>query len=126
MTNGVKLLLILAILVLVGIFGYKGYSAIEDIGYQKAKTECAENFKKYERDRDAKIAKIEEDSSILVADTQLRNDKLTRKNGELIKQLKAKPLVLVKDGKCEITEIFSDSFGKINQTTNQSRKGTVK
>ena len=107
-------------------FGYAGYSKVKDIGFQEAKALCELNFKKYEEERDAKIAEVEASSRSLVAENQKTADRLTQKMSATIKQLKNQPLVIVKENKCELTETFSGSFAKINQTVNESMKGNQK
>lgn len=124
--NYIKLAIITFILSSITGLGYVGYNKIKDKGFQEAKAICEQNFKKYEEERDAKIAKIEADSRILVNENQKKADKLTKKMSETIKQLKSQPLVIIKENKCEITETFSGSFAKINQTANQSMKDTKK
>lgn len=130
MITQIKLLILVGILVgilsiLTGL-GYITYNKVKDIGFQEASLICQENNKKYEEERDTKIAKIEEDSRKLVAQNKKNANKLTIKMQETIKQLKNAPLVIIKENKCELTETFSGSFAKINQTVNQNMKDTQK
>lgn len=126
MTSTIKLIIIAIIFAVVTGVGYTTYNHIKDIGFQEAKVICDENFKKYEEQRSKKISEIETESKDLAAQSKLREGELTKKMTLLKKQLKIKPLVLVKEGKCTLTQEFSDSFGKINQTANQSMKGNQK
>lgn len=126
MITQLRLTMIAAILISFTGFGYIGYTKIKDIGFQEATAICTLNFKKYEAEREARIAEVEATARTLVANNKRKSNKLTEQMNETIKQLKNQPLVVLKENNCELTETFSDSFSKINHTANQSMKDTKK
>ena len=102
--------------------GYNVYSRIKHIGYLEAEAKYELVLKDY---RDAVLVKLTsiEDSSKVMAESYNKNTKVLAKNISVItKDLKGKTLTIVKDGECSPSKTFSDSFGTINRTVNQSMK----
>ena len=115
---------ILRVIVLLGITfsGYLGYSHIKDIGYKEAEAKYTLVIKDYEANINKKIDSIETLSSTLVIENR-ENSNILAQDMQAIKDgIKKKPLVIVKDGECNPSTNFSDSFSKINQRANQSIK----
>lgn len=112
----------LAVVLGIALSGYLGYSHIKDIGYKEAEAKYTLIIKDYESIINKKIDSIETLSTTLVAENR-ENSTLLAQDMQAIKDgIKKKPLVIVKDGECNPSANFSDSFSKINQRANQSIK----
>lgn len=101
---------------------YSAYSRIKHIGYLEAEAKYEQVLKDY---RDVVMIKLTsiEDNSKAMAESYNKNTKVLAKNISVItKDLKGKTLTIVKDGECSPSKTFSDSFGTINRTVNQSMK----
>ena len=106
----------------IALSGYLGYSNIKDIGYKEAEAKYSLIIKDYESNINKKIDSIETLSTTLVAENR-ENSTLLAQDMQAIKDgMRKKPLVIVKDGECNPSTNFSDSFSKINQRANQSIK----
>lgn len=116
------------VLAAAGIMGslYAGYSHVKGIGYKEAETEYKLVIKNYEEQRDAKIAKIEELSGLLVNTAIANNDATKNDVKTILAAVKSKPLVVVKNGECTPSQTFSDSILTINKRINQSIKDNQK
>ncbi len=105
---------------------YAGYSHIKSIGYSEAEAVYKPVIEKYEKDVNAKIATIEANSTLLVANDAKNSAILINGIGGILKTIKGQPLTIIKNGECLPTQTFSDTFGAINKRTNEAVKGTQK
>lgn len=101
---------------------YSGYSHIKSIGYADAEAKYKPVIEKYELDLSTKLAKIEANSSLLVANDAKNATMLANGIGGILKSIKDQPLTVIKDGKCIPTKTFLEAFDAINKRTNESIK----
>lgn len=120
----IKLILagVIATAVSGGIYG--AYKHVEGIGYDKAMVLCAENTRKYEEKINGKIDKIEANATLLVTETRASNELLQTNVSAILKNTKGKTLTIIKNGECNPSQTFSDTFGNVNKRVNESMKGT--
>ncbi len=110
------------VIAIVVALSYSAYSRIKHVGYLEAEAKYEQVLKEY---RDAVLVKLDtiETNSKTLAENQNANAKTLAKNmNGITSSLKGKTLTIVKDGECSPSKTFSDSFGTINRTVNQSMK----
>lgn len=101
---------------------YLGYAKIKDIGYQEASQKYELQIEQYQEQLAKKIQAIELSSQTLVAESRDNNEQMTNNVNSIIKGLKGKNLVIVKNGECTPSKEFSDSFVTINKRVNENIK----
>ena len=100
--------------------GYSAYSRIKHVGYLEAEAKYEQVLKEYRESVLVKLDTIESNSRNL-AESQNTNAKNLAKNMSTITaNLKGKTLTIIKNGECSPSKEFSDSFGTINRTVNES------
>lgn len=102
---------------------YGGYQHVKGIGYDEAMVICAENTRKYEEKINGKIDKIEANATLLVTETRASNELLQTNVSAILKNTKGKTLTIIKNGECNPSQTFSDTFGNVNKRVNESMKG---
>lgn len=105
---------------------YSGYSHIKSIGYGEAEAKYKPVIEKYENDLSTKLATIEANSTLLVANDAKNSVVLINGIGGILKTIKGQPLTVIKNGECLPTQTFSDTFGAINKRTNEAMKDSQK
>ena len=105
---------------------YTGYSYIKQIGYREAEDKYTLIIKAYEEDVNKKIDSVVALSNSLATINQANNDQLSLDIASILSKVKAKPLVVVKNGECVPSQTFSDSFGQINKQVNLNMKESQK
>jgi hypothetical protein len=121
-----RILLATGIFALLVALSYFTFSYIKHIGYVEAEVKYTKIIEEHNKAIDAKISELEKSSRALVTLTESNNTKLTQNIGQIVLGLNGKTLTVIKDGKCVPTKEFSDSFGKLNSTVNESMKGSRK
>lgn len=122
----IRLTIYAAILVLFGLLSYFGYNHIKQIGYEEAEVKYTKLLEEHNKAIAAKISELEKSSRALVAVTESNNTKLTQNIDQIVLGLYGKTLTVIKDDKCIPTKEFSDSFGKLNSSVNESMRGSSK
>ena len=102
--------------------GYIGYSYVKSIGYNEAKVECDQRFKEYNDIVMQKIERIESNSTTLVENSKIANEKLSEDITTIMKSVKGKTLTIVKNGECVPSQTFSDTINSVNKRINGELK----
>lgn len=105
---------------------YLGYTHVKSIGYEEASTKYEARIKDYEDNVARKIDSIETLSNTLAIESRENNEIVARDIEDILKKVKGKPLVIVKDGECTPSKTFSDSIGELNKRANQAIKESQK
>lgn len=121
-----RILLATGVFALLSALSYFTFSYVKHIGYVEAETKYTKIIEEHNKAIDVKISELEKSSRALVTLTESNNTKLTQNIGQIVLGLNGKTLTIIKDGKCVPTKEFSDSFGKLNSTVNESMKGSRK
>jgi urocanate hydratase len=102
------------------------YEKIKHIGYVEAETKYELVIKGYQDQIATQITNIEDKSNTLVSGN--RDSAVILKSGidEILRTLKNKPMVIVKNGECTPSQTFSDSFGQLNTNANKIMKDSRK
>lgn len=114
------------IALLLSISLYAGYSHIKQIGYREAEVVYQKQIQDYKDSIGKKIDKIETLSTTLVSESRDNNEAVSKDIEDILKKVKGKPLVIVKDGECTPSKTFSDSIGELNKRANQAIKESQK
>lgn len=118
-------LVALAIASLSGV-GYLGYSKVKAIGYAEASDKYELIIKDYNDKLVTRIDAIEVSSNTLAKQSRVNNELLAKDVSKILSSVKGKTLTIVKNGECVPNKTFSDSFGELNRSVNQSIKGSSK
>lgn len=121
-----KVISALVLAVSIGGVGYLGYSKVKAIGYAEAEQKCIDNFKEYEKARDARLDDIIAKSDQLIKDNAANSASLRKNIASIIKGLDGKTLAIIKNGECIPSKEFLDSYVSINKQANQNMKGFKK
>lgn len=105
---------------------YLGYAQVKSIGYKEAEAVYQEKIAVYEKTLLIKINNIESLSNTLALESRENSEVLARDIEDILKKVKGKPLVIVKDGECTPSANFSNSIGALNQRANQAIKESQK
>jgi hypothetical protein len=122
----IKLALRLGIVVAFCLSLYMGYAHVKQIGYKEAEQKYTVIIKSYENDVNKKIDAVVMTSVVLMEQNRNNNYKLSRDLQAVLALTKDKPLVVVKDGECLPSEVFSDTIRVLNNRANQSMKDSQK
>ncbi len=105
---------------------YMGYTHVKQTGYKEAEQKYAQIIKSYENDVNKKIDAVVMTSVVLMEQNRANNNKLNRDVQAILALTKDKPLVVVKNGECLPSEVFSDTIRVLNNRANQSMKDSQK
>lgn len=105
---------------------YLGYSHVKQIGYKEAEVVYQEKILEYEKTLLVKINNIETLSNTLALESRENSEVLARDIEDILKKVKGKPLVVVKNGECIPSKTFSDSIGELNKRANQAIRESQK
>lgn len=117
-----RLAIAAVILAVLGTGSYLLYNHVKYIGYTEAQIKYEKVISDYETNLNRKIDTIETLTNTLVAESRENNVLLSQDISTIIRGVKSKPLVVVKNGECNPNQTFVDSLSKINQRANQSIK----
>lgn len=122
----IETLVKLAGAVAISIVLYMGYSYIKHIGYKEAEVVYQQKIQEYQNTVLNKINTIESLSNTLATESKASNEAVAKDIEDILKKVKGKPLVVIKDGECIPSKTFSDSISEINKRANQSIQGVSK
>ena len=105
---------------------YFGYSYIKQLGYNEAQIVYEKKIQEYQDTVLVKINSIESLSNTLATESRVTNEAVSKDIDDILKRVRGKSLVVVKDGGCTPSKTFSDSISEINKRANQSIKGVSK
>lgn len=105
---------------------YLGYAHVKGIGYEEASLKYEARIKEYEDNIVKKIDSIESLSNTLAIESRENNEIVARDIEDILKKVKGKPLVIIKDGECIPSTTFSNSIGELNKRANQAIKDSQK
>lgn len=105
---------------------YMGYAHVKRIGYEEAEQKYSQIIKSYENDVNKKIDAVVMSSVYLMEQNRANNGKLSRDVQAILALTKDKPLVVVKNGECLPSEVFSDTIRVLNNRANESMKDSRK
>lgn len=105
---------------------YMGYAHIKSIGYKEAEQKYTLIIKSYENDVNKKIDAVVMNSVVLLEQNRSNSNRLAKDVKSILDLTKDKPLVVVKNGECLPSEVFSDTIRVLNQRANESMKESRK
>lgn len=91
-------------------------------GFSAAEEKYTAVIVQYQNQISNQITNLESMSNLLVKEG--RDSAVVLKSGidDVLKQTKGKPLTIIKNGECNPSQTFSDTFGKVNQRVNETLK----
>ena len=122
----IKFIIISIILLVFSGMGYLGYSKVKAIGYTEASVKYEAIIKEYNTELIARVCSIESTSNTLAKESRENNEALAKDISKILSSVKGKTLTIVKNGECVPNKTFSDSFGELNRSVNQSIKDSSK
>lgn len=105
---------------------YMGYAHVKQSGYDAAREHYEEIIKEYNEQTARRLRDIEVSSSALVRASDALSDSMGKGINKILVGQKQKPLVIIKDGKCNPSETFSETFFLINSRVNQTIRESQK
>lgn len=105
---------------------YSVYSNIRQAGYTEAAAVYQLVIDKQQDLIDAKLKSIEILSNTLVTESRASNTLLASNVSSILSKVKGVPLVIVKEGKCTPSQVFSDTIDAVNKRVNESMRESQK
>jgi septal ring factor EnvC (AmiA/AmiB activator) len=100
---------LVTILAIVFVITY-AYNYAYTNGKLAAQEQCAATFKEYSDKLDKRIQSLEDTSKALATEDKERANLLKKDLAELFKLTKDKPLTVIREGKCQPSETFIDTY----------------
>lgn len=108
---------------LVGGAGAFGISKVKSWGYDKAHAECLASAAKYQTELNIKIESLITLSNTLALENRKNTTVLSADVDSILKEVRAKPVTIIKNGKCIPSPVVATSLININKRINESIKG---